>query len=237
VLPRPPTAILSATGTLLIPYIASYYFSSFKSRSYPDHTRTSSSLTIRDIGWNPPGNRIACALTDKLVRVWNPDKPEIRMSTELKGHTAAVSALAWDPTHSDKLASCSIDGTVRFWDYRIKQMLAIVNTGGEGIAIAWHPDGKTVAVATRVGSRWVQYYGMGVLMLGVVGDETPLHYGSYAPAFRHECVADPGALADILALGRYAVDVDGDGAGTTVRIPDLVTGPLGRCTRFGCTVP
>ena len=102
------------------------------------------------MNWNPPGNRIACALSDKLVRVWNPDKPEVRMSTELKGHTAPVAAVTWDPTHSDILATCSIDMSVRFWDYRIKNCLGVVTTGGENIAIAWHPDGKTIAVATRV---------------------------------------------------------------------------------------
>jgi len=71
------------------------------------------------------------------------------MSTELKGHTAPVSALAWDPTHSDRLASTGPDGVVRFWDYRIKNCLAVVTTGCENVAVAWHPDGGTVAVATK----------------------------------------------------------------------------------------
>lgn len=74
------------------------------------------------------------------------------MSTELKGHTAPVSAVAWDPTHSDKLASCGQDGTVKFWDYRVKSCLATVVVGGDLIAIAWHPDGGTVAVAGKVRS-------------------------------------------------------------------------------------
>lgn len=131
--------------------LAPYYFSGLKGRTYHDTTRNAS-VSIRDMNWNPPGNRIACALSDKLVRVWNPDKPEIRMSTELKGHTAPVSAVAWDPTHSDMLASCSIDTSVRFWDYRIKSCMGVVTTGGENIALAWHPDGETVAVATKVHS-------------------------------------------------------------------------------------
>jgi THO complex subunit 3 len=75
------------------------------------------------------------------------------MSTELRGHTAPVAALAWDPTHSDRLASCGSDKTVRFWDYRTKSCLATVDTGSENTAIVWHPDGDTVVVATRVGCR------------------------------------------------------------------------------------
>lgn len=68
--------------------------------------------------WNNQGNRIACALTDKIVRVWNPEKPEIRYSTELRGHTAAVEKISWDPTHPDRLASAGGDGYIRFWDVR-----------------------------------------------------------------------------------------------------------------------
>ena len=35
----------------------------------------------------------------------------------LRGHTAAVTALALDPTNSQRLVSGGSDGTVRFWDY------------------------------------------------------------------------------------------------------------------------
>lgn len=52
------------------------------------------------------------------MRVWNPDKPEVKNSTELKGHTMGVDRVAWDPVHPDRLASCSGDGTLRFWDHR-----------------------------------------------------------------------------------------------------------------------
>lgn len=67
-------------------------------------------------------------------------------------------AVVWNPTHSDLLASCSPDGTVRFWDYRIKASLGVVATGGENIALAWHPSGETVVVATRV--CWIRFYMM-----------------------------------------------------------------------------
>ncbi|KAI5788136.1 WD40-repeat-containing domain protein [Pyronema domesticum] len=125
---------------------AGYYFSNLKPRTIHEAGRN---ITIKDMNWSPPGTRIACALSDKLVRVWNPDKPEVRNSTELKGHTMPPCAVVWNPTHSDLLASCSPDGTVRFWDYRIKASLGVVATGGENIALAWHPSGETVVVATR----------------------------------------------------------------------------------------
>lgn len=83
------------------------------------------------------------------MRVWNPEKSEIRYSTELKGHAASVSSVVWDPRHSDILSSCSADYSVRFWDYRIKNCLANINTGGENVAHAWSPDGTTLAVASK----------------------------------------------------------------------------------------
>ncbi|RPB28440.1 WD40 repeat-like protein [Terfezia boudieri ATCC MYA-4762] len=123
------------------------YFASLKAREYREHRNASS--TIRSIAWNNLGNRIGCGLTDRLVRVWNPEKPEIRYSTELKGHTGTVERIQWDPTHSDRLASASTDGTVRFWDYRSAKCLNQVSTGGENISLTYSPDGNYVAVGTK----------------------------------------------------------------------------------------
>ena len=153
------------------------FFASLKSREYREHRNAKDS--IRSIAWNNHGNRIACGLMDRLVRVWNPEKPEIRYSTELKGHSGAVEKIQWDPTHSDRLASASTDGTVRFWDYRSEcrgcassgrmtnamdcskvnlvlmwltgaKCLNQVNTGGENISLTYSPEGNYVAVGTKV---------------------------------------------------------------------------------------
>lgn len=161
------------------------FFASLKSREYREHRNAKDS--IRSIAWNNHGNRIACGLIDRLVRVWNPEKPEIRYSTELKGHSGAVEKIQWDPTHSDRLASASTDGTVRFWDYRSecwgvcliwKNTIAMgcgkanlvlmgltgakclnqVNTGGENISLTYSPDGDYVAVGTKVGQTRHSYH-------------------------------------------------------------------------------
>ena len=148
------------------------FFSSLKTKEYREHRNAKDS--IRSIAWNNHGNRIACGLIDRLVRVWNPEKPEIRYTTELKGHSGAVEKIQWDPTHSDRLASASTDGTVRFWDYRSEcwgygqeatgcgnmnfvlmrptgaKCLNQVNTGGENISLTYSPEGNYVAVGTKV---------------------------------------------------------------------------------------
>jgi WD40 repeat protein len=74
--------------------------------------------SVRAVAWNITGTRLASGSTDKTIRVWNPEKPEVRYSILLKGHASTVDQLCWDPTNPDQLVSASHDKTVRFWDYR-----------------------------------------------------------------------------------------------------------------------
>ncbi|KNE72980.1 hypothetical protein AMAG_20654 [Allomyces macrogynus ATCC 38327] len=39
------------------------------------------------------------------------------IETVLSSHTRAVTSLAWSPAHADMLATASLDGTVRLWDF------------------------------------------------------------------------------------------------------------------------
>jgi len=74
--------------------------------------------SVRTVAWNITGTRLASGSTDKTIRVWNPEKPEVRYSIQLKGHNQVVEQLCWNPTNIDHLVSASLDKTVRFWDYR-----------------------------------------------------------------------------------------------------------------------
>ncbi|KAI9800089.1 MAG: hypothetical protein M1825_004271 [Sarcosagium campestre] len=104
---------------------------------------------IRTIAWNPTGHLIATGSADRTLRIWNPDKASVKNSTELRGHTGAIERVAWNPTREAELASCSADGTVRFWDVRSKTCTAEVKTGGEGFTLAWKPDGSEVVVGRK----------------------------------------------------------------------------------------
>jgi THO complex subunit 3 len=118
---------------------------------------------VRTVAWNITGTRLASGSTDKTIRVWNPEKPEVRYSLQLKGHSQTVDQLCWDPTNPDHLVSASHDKTVRFWDYRCtcahivhrlicsaQSTIREIPTKGENINITWSPDGATVAVASKV---------------------------------------------------------------------------------------
>ncbi|KAK9453476.1 WD40-repeat-containing domain protein [Dipodascopsis uninucleata] len=131
--------------------IASQFLSQ-RPREYRDNTHSRANANqIRSVAWNALGNRIAVTFAlSSLIRVWIPDKFEVRYSTELKGHSASVDSVAWDPNFADGLASCcAIDGSVRLWNARTKNMLQVVRTGTEVNFLTYSPDGKYLAVCTN----------------------------------------------------------------------------------------
>ncbi|KAK9368341.1 WD40-repeat-containing domain protein [Lipomyces kononenkoae] len=119
----------------------------------------SSSSIVRTIAWNALGNRIAAVSSlpihggsgggTHIIRIWNPERADARYSTELKGHTGAIDCVAWDPTLSDRLVSCSsADGTVRLWDARLNRTLQMFRAGTtvgiEPVFVRFTPDGRWI---------------------------------------------------------------------------------------------
>jgi THO complex subunit 3 len=107
---------------------------------------------IRSIAWNPTGALIASGATDKTVRVWNPERSNVRYSTELKGHEAGVEKVAFNPSMEAILCSVGLDGTAKFWDARSKVCINEVKGLGEAFTLAWEPKKcDTVIVGNKVG--------------------------------------------------------------------------------------
>ncbi|CAK7267599.1 hypothetical protein SEPCBS119000_002633 [Sporothrix epigloea] len=78
----------------------------------------------------------------------NPDKPVVRQSTELKGHSAAIEKIAFNPIKDAELCSMSADGVIRFWDVRTKTCTHEVRGLGEANTMAWAPDGECLVVGS-----------------------------------------------------------------------------------------
>lgn len=86
-----------------------------------------------------------------LTRVkGNPEKPNVKFSTELKGHAAGIEKVAFNPTKDAELCSLSSDGVVRFWDVRTKACFNEVTDLGDAMTLVWAPDGQTLLVGNRV---------------------------------------------------------------------------------------
>ncbi|GAA5913094.1 hypothetical protein JCM5296_002067 [Sporobolomyces johnsonii] len=107
---------------------------------------------VRSVAWNQDGRRLATGGADKSLRIYLPDK-DPRTSTECRGHTGEVSSLRWNPTHPERLASCSAsaqDKALHFWDIRQgSKPTSTIETYGDNINMAWSPDGKTIVVGNR----------------------------------------------------------------------------------------
>jgi WD40 repeat protein len=80
----------------------------------------------------------------------NPDKPHVKFSTELKGHSAPIEKVAFNPTKDAELCSVSSDGVVKFWDVRTKACFNEVKGLDDAFTLAWAPDGKTLVVGNKV---------------------------------------------------------------------------------------
>lgn len=114
------------------------------------HIYLTPTFRIKSIAWNPHGALIATGSADRMVRVWNPERPNIKYSTELRGHTSSVERVAFHPTREAELATCSRDGTVRFWDVRTKSCVHTISVGGDLTYLTWSKDGENLLVGSMV---------------------------------------------------------------------------------------
>jgi WD40 repeat protein len=109
---------------------------------------------ISALAFSPDGKAIATAGDEKVddgttprVKLWPLRLGEKERSCP--GHGKIVWAVAFDP-HGDTLAYASADGTVRVWEIATSQEIqSLHHPGGvEATAVAFSPDGKTLATGT-----------------------------------------------------------------------------------------
>ncbi|GLA23006.1 hypothetical protein CBS147343_4574 [Aspergillus niger] len=125
-------------------------FGGLKTQNYHDPAaRGPGSHTIRTIAWNPTGQLIATGSADRTLRIWNPERSQVKYSTELRGHTAGIEKVVFNPVRDSELASCSTDGTVRVWDVRSKTCVSRLDVGGEAFTLSWSADGRVMIVGRK----------------------------------------------------------------------------------------
>jgi len=102
---------------------------------------------ISGVAVSPDGKGIAAASADKMVWMWLRDSSGTTTAC-VKGHTAAVTAVAFVAT--DSLLSASLDGTVRQWDLKTGKSKGTLQAP-VGPITALTFAAKRVAVAGRDG--------------------------------------------------------------------------------------
>ena len=103
---------------------------------------------ISGVAVSPDGKGIAAAAADKLVWLWMREPGQPLSPVCIKGHTAAVTAVAF--VAADSLLSASLDGTVRQWDLKTGKSKGVLQAPVGPIS-AMVFAGKRVAVAGRDG--------------------------------------------------------------------------------------
>jgi WD40 repeat protein len=163
-LPKKPTMSGTAPPSFAKPLGKAFFasqFSKYRTTTYsdsPSSTRSVSSShgNIRTLAWSPLGAYVATGTSDRTLRIWNPERPNVKYSTELRGHTGPIERVAFHPTRVAELASTSADGTVKFWDVRTgKNAVNELRTGGDGgnYSLSWHPEGAGLLVGRKVFGR------------------------------------------------------------------------------------
>jgi THO complex subunit 3 len=79
----------------------------------------------------------------------NPEKPNVRFSTELKGHSGTIEKVAFSPVKDAELCSVSNDGVVKFWDVRTKGCVNEIKGLGDAFTLVWAPDGESLVVGNK----------------------------------------------------------------------------------------
>jgi len=123
------------------------------------------------LAWSPDGERLAVGYADGSVALWDPRTGARRAGAGR--HDGRVHALAWSPGAAT-LASGGAGGEVWLWDRaaaavrarlvdrRLRESLAkslhgdassaAVRQAAGVFALAWSPDGRTLAAARRIGA-------------------------------------------------------------------------------------
>jgi cell division cycle protein 20 (cofactor of APC complex) len=95
--------------------------------------------------WSPNNLQLASGGNDNLLCVWdfNRHAMECKPTLQLRHHTAAVKALAWNPVHSGLLVSGggTADKTLRFWNTHIGACTHVIDTKSQVCAALWSRDG------------------------------------------------------------------------------------------------
>ena len=111
------------------------------------------SSPVSSIAFSRDGSVVAVGSANALVRLWDV-KTRVQLGRPFRGHTGAVTSLAFSRGEGSTLASGSADRTVRLWSVRTHVQLGQPLHGhtAQVDSIAFGPDGRTLVTAGADGT-------------------------------------------------------------------------------------
>ncbi len=162
-------------------------------------TLTGHAGTIGCIAWSPDGRLLATPSRDDTIRIWDAESGEcLRI---LRGYHRAVTAAAFDPAGRILATGCN-DGTwlwdvARLWDVDSAKP-GIPLSSDTCYAVAFSPDGRTLAIATD---------SSGVILTEFSTGAGPPYGLSRSPYHSHVVAVAFDAEGGMLATGADAGEV------------------------------
>eukprot|EP00467_Chlorarachnion_reptans_P008357 CAMPEP_0114522652 /NCGR_PEP_ID=MMETSP0109-20121206/20854_1 /TAXON_ID=29199 /ORGANISM="Chlorarachnion reptans, Strain CCCM449" /LENGTH=469 /DNA_ID=CAMNT_0001703879 /DNA_START=45 /DNA_END=1455 /DNA_ORIENTATION=- len=110
------------------------------------HTYTGHEQEICGLEWSPDGTQLASGGNDNMCNIWNMTDAT---AVHTFHHSAAVKALAWNPTQKSVLATGAgtADRHIRFFNTASGKLVNMVDTESQVCSLQWNNQGKEIVSA------------------------------------------------------------------------------------------
>lgn len=112
-------------------------------------------FSVTALAWNPNGNQLATTDRDHAIQLWDVESGKTQTLETLPRSQITQRQISYS-ADGTRLATTSRDGAVKIWDTTSGKLLTTIQTEGDVYAVAWHKDGKRLAVGGATGKERVQ---------------------------------------------------------------------------------